>query len=140
MHLQARCQTSASPPDVEKLLRRVRDAGVNLQAVGGSDVEFGGEIALVPEHGQEDALMDALAPYKPRLLSTDDPDSGLTLCLADNQSGGLHACLEQTAADNLNRGRIIRDILIGVQSDDDRQNNRVPIQIYSVAIRTPGNL
>ena len=94
MHLQARCQTSASPPDVEKLLRRVRDAGVNLQAVGGSDVEFGGEIALVPEHGQEDALMDALAPYKPRLLSTDDPDSGLTLCLADNQSGGLHACLE----------------------------------------------
>ena len=48
MHMPIRCHPVASPPDVDKLLSRLADAGVNLVAVGGSDRRVGGEFALVP--------------------------------------------------------------------------------------------
>lgn len=136
MHLQVRCLPKSSPADVEKALRKVKNAGVNLIGIGGSDLEFGGELALVPEHGQEDALMTALAAYSPRLLDSNDPDSGLTLCIVGHRSGGLHDCLTSTASSNVDRGRIIRDILIGVPDADQQAVNEVPVQIYSEAVKT----
>ena len=135
MHLQVRCLPKSSPADVEKALRKVKNAGINLVGIGGSDLEFGGELALVPEHGQEDALMSALAAYHPRLLDVDDPESGLTLCIVGNRSGGLHDCLVDTASVNLERGRIIRDILIGVPDADQQSRNEVPVQIYSEPVK-----
>lgn len=140
MHLQVRCVPKSSPPDVEKVLGLLAQAGINLIGVGGSDLEFGGELALVPEHGQEQQALDALAAFHPRLIDADDPESGLTLCLAEHQSGGLHACLQAIATDNLGRGRIIRDILIGVPDDAQLAARQVPVQIYSEAVRTPQNL
>src|SRR5204863_3350407 len=64
MHLQMRTAPVSSPPDVELLLRRLKDDGVDLQAVGGSDVEFGGEIALVPKDGHEDQARTTLQRFK----------------------------------------------------------------------------
>lgn len=136
MHLQVRFQPASSPADVEKALRKVKNAGLNLVGIGGSDLEFGGELALVPEHDQEDALMRALAAYRPRLLDADDPESGLTLCIVSHQSGGLHECLVKTAINNIERGRIIRDILIGVPDMDQQARNEVPVQIYSEPVKT----
>ena len=54
MHLQIRLKPATSPPDVEQLLRRLKEANVNLRGVGGSDVEFGGEFAFAVDDGQED--------------------------------------------------------------------------------------
>jgi hypothetical protein len=136
MHLQVRCNPKKSPPDVEKLLAAVAAAGVNLVAIGGSNVEFGGELALVAEDGQEQALLAAVAEYQPRLLDVDDPDSGLTLCEVDNRAGALHRCLRDTAADNLTRGRIIRDILVGIPDADQRDRGVIPVHIYSEEVRT----
>lgn len=136
MHLQVRFAPKTSPADVEKALRKVKNAGINLVGIGGSDLEFGGELALVPEHGQEDALMRALAAYNPRLLDSNDPDSGLTLCVVGHRSGGLHDCLANTANSNVERGRIIRDILIGVPDADQQAANEVPVQIYSEPVKT----
>jgi hypothetical protein len=125
-----------SPADVEKVLRKVKNAGINLVAIGGSDLEFGGELALVPEHDQETALMDTLAAYHPRLLRVDDPDSGLTLCIVGHHAGGLHDCLAATALSNVSTSRIIRDITIGVPDADQQSRNEVPVQIYSELVKT----
>ena len=136
MHLQVRFFPKASPPDVEKVLDRLAKAGVNLVGIGGSDVEVGGELAVVPEHGHEDKAMRALAPYHPRTIDSDDPESGLTLCIVDHQPGALHRCLRDVARRNLARGWVIRDILIGVPDDAQREARQVPVQIYCEAVRT----
>ena len=140
MHLQVRLFPAASPPDVEKVLGLLEAAGVNLLGAGGSNVEFGGELALVPEDGQEDLVMSTLSDYNPRLLSAEDADSGLTLCLAQHQSGGLHACLADASARNLETGRIIRDVVIVVPDDAQHAAHQVPVQIYSEEVRTPQSM
>jgi len=134
MHLQVRFVAKSSPWDVEKVLGRLAAKGVNLVGVGGSDVEFGGELAIVPEEGHEDLALEVLRPYGPRVLHVDDPDSGLRLCLLDNKAGALHECLRDIAADNLQQGRIIRDILVGVPSKE--HPGKVPVHVYSELIRT----
>jgi hypothetical protein len=132
MHLQVRLKPAISPPDVEQLLRHLKDADVNLRGVGGSDVEFGGELAFAVDDGQEDRAKAALdaAGYRYRVLEA-GVDPGLTLCWLDNVPGALHACLEGIASANLDDGRIIRDMLIGVPEED----GRVPVQIYSEEVR-----
>jgi hypothetical protein len=131
--MQIRCHPVASPPDVDKLLGLLAEAGVDLQAVGGSDVEFGGEFAFVPKDGHEDTarrvLVDGRYPF--RELFVDDPDSGLRFCLADDRAGGLHACLEESATLNLDKGWKIRDVLVGVPDADQFQNGKVPVHVYS---------
>ena len=138
MHLQMRTAPVSSPPDVELLLRRLKDDGVDLQAVGGSDVEFGGEIAIVPKDGQEDQARMTLQRfgYPFREVHVDE-DAGLDLCEVGNEVGGLHGCLKSVAQKNLDKGRIIRDITVGVPDDDQRSRGVIPIHIYSEEVRTP---
>lgn len=133
MHMQIRCHPVASPPDVDLLLSRLADAGVNLIAVGGSDVEFGGELALVPQEDQEELAVSVLNEfnYPNRSLFVDDPDSGLRLCLASHRSGGLHACLAEASLANQSSGRKIRDVLIGVPDEAQFRDRIIPVQIYS---------
>jgi len=133
VHMQIRCNPVASPPDVDLLLSRLADAGVNLVAVGGSDVEFGGELALVPEDGQEDLATRVLDEfgYPHRELYKDDPDSGLRLCLATHESGGLHRCLQEASIANRDRGWKIRDILVGVPDEEQFAAKIIPVQVYS---------
>ena len=133
MHMQIRCNPVASPPDVDLLLGRLAEAGVNLVAVGGSDVEFGGELALVPEDGQESLAIDVLDrfEYPHRELFVDNPDSGLRLCMASHESGGLHRCLQDASIENRERGWKIRDILVGVPDEDEFEAKKIPVHIYS---------
>jgi hypothetical protein len=139
MHLQVRCAPKLSPPDAEKALRAIKDAGISLRGVGGSNIELGGEMAFAPNDDDGPALLDALAAYKPRLLNAEEPDSELTLCLVDDRPGGLHDCLADTAEANLSRGRVIRDILVLVPDSDQQRARQVPVQIYSEEIRTQAN-
>ncbi|HET7474034.1 MAG TPA: hypothetical protein VFJ71_12975 [Candidatus Limnocylindrales bacterium] len=138
MHLQIRVNPAASPPDVHKLLGRLAEGGVNLVAIGGSNVEFGGELAIVPQDGHEDATYAVLDKFKYgyRVLSVDG-DDGLALCEVPNKVGGLHGCLEDLARDNRARGRIIRDIVIGVPDDTMRARQVVPVQVYSQSGSNP---
>ncbi len=140
MHLQVRCQPKSSPADVDKVLELVAGAGIDLVAVGGSDLEFGGELALVPEHGKHLALLDTLAAYHPRLLDSRKRSSGLTFDHADHKAGGLRAVVARVSEENLATGRIIRDILIGVQDDAERAARKVPVQIYSEVVRSVAGL
>jgi hypothetical protein len=133
VHMQIRCKPVASPPDVDLLLSRLAEAGVNLVAVGGSDVEFGGELALVPEDGQEDlaiGVLDEFA-YPHRELFVDDPDSGLRLCMASHESGGLHRCLQDASIENRDKGWKIRDILVGVPDEEEFRAKKIPVHVYS---------
>jgi hypothetical protein len=141
MHLQMRARPVASPPDVELLLRRLAEAGVNLAAVGGSDVEFGGELVIVPDDGQEDAARAVLNSfgYPFREVHVRD-DVGLDLCEVGDQPGGLHGCLKNVAQKNLENGRIIRDITVGVPDDDQRSRGVIPVHIFSEEIRSPANV
>jgi hypothetical protein len=141
MHLQMRTAPVSSPPDVELLLRRLKDDGVNLQAVGGSNVEYGGELAIVPDDGHEDQARATLRRfnYPFREIHVDE-DAGLDLCEVGDEVGGLHGCLKTVAQKNLERGRIIRDITVGVPDDDQRSRGVIPIHIFSEEIRTPNSV
>lgn len=129
MHLQLRSTTKASPPDVEKFLRRLKDEGVNISWVGGTNPEFGGEFVLALEDDQRGAATRALdknAKYEYRILEA-GVDPGLTLRWLDNAVGALHAVVVEVAAENRKSGRRIRDVLVGVQ----RADGKTPVQIYS---------
>jgi hypothetical protein len=141
MHLQMRAKPVSSPPDVELLLRRLRDDGVNLQAIGGSNVEFGGELVIVPHDEDEQKARDSLNRwnYPFREIHVDE-DVGLDLCEVGDQPGGLHGCLMNIAQTNLERGRIIRDITVGVPDADQLARNVIPVHIFSEEIRTAANV
>jgi len=115
--------------------RRLAEAGVNISAAGGSDLEFGGELAFAVDHGSEEAAQKVLDRYKYpyRVIGEDDPS--LTVCWMVNKPGELHRCIAEVAEANLKSGRIIRDLIIGVPDGD-----RVPVQIYSEEVRTPQTL
>jgi hypothetical protein len=129
MHLQVRSSTKASPADVEKFLRRLKEGGVNISGAGGTNPEFGGEFALALEDDQRDAAKKALdrpPKYEYRILEY-GVDPGLTLRSLVNEVGALHAVVAEVAAENRKSGRKIRDVLIGVQGED----GKTPVQIYS---------
>lgn len=141
MHMQLRCVPAASAPDVAKLLAVLADAKINLVTIGGSDVEFGGELALVPSDGQEDLALQVLRDngYNVRPVHKDDPDSGLTVCEVDDKPGKLLECLAAVSSANLDRGRIIRDILVGPAMTEPGHEGKIPVQIYSAEIRSKAN-
>lgn len=129
MHLQIRCNPTASPPDVEKFLQRLAKAGVNIRGAGGSNAEFGGEFAVALEDDQRTKATDALdqAPkYQYKLLEA-GVDPGLTLCWVKDEAGSLlKDCIAGVADANRKSGRKIRDVLIGV-----KEAKGVPVQVYS---------
>jgi hypothetical protein len=145
MHKQIRVRPTASPPDLERLLRFLKDEpvsgdeaedgvardGVNIVAVGGGDVELGEEFVFAVQEGHEAAAARALEKggYHPTFLSADDGD--FALHWLTNEPGQLHAAVASVASENLERGKVIKDIAIGVP-----ENGKVPVQIYSIDIRT----
>jgi hypothetical protein len=121
MHQQIRLAVPASsPPNLESVLQVLEDAGVNIIAVGGSNVEHGGEFGFAVDHDQQEAALKVLedARLRPHLVD-------VTVCLLENRPGALRDCIT-----NANRGhrpgRLIRDIAIGVPDAD----GRIPVQIY----------
>jgi hypothetical protein len=130
MHQQVRVSARLSPPDLEKLLKVIEDAGINIAAAGGGNLEFNGEFAFAVDHGSERKTIDALnaAGYSPRLIAEDDPR--LTVRWLTNRPGELRKAVAEVAAENLDRGRIIQDLIVG--SEDDRFG----VQIYSEEVRT----
>jgi len=121
MHQQIRLAVPASsPPNLEKVLQVLEDAGINVIAVGGSNVEHGGEFGFAVDHDQQEAALTVLraAHLRPHLVD-------VTLCLLDNRPGALRDCI--TNANQGHRpGRLIRDLAVGVPEAD----GRVPVQVY----------
>ncbi|MBA2380792.1 MAG: hypothetical protein H0V73_01660 [Chloroflexi bacterium] len=117
-----------------KLLKVLADKPVNLVAVGGSDLEFGGEMAIVVPDGDETGVRDYLRDKgypDARIVDKDDPESGLTVCEVLDEPGKLHECLTGISSANLDRGRVIRDMLVGPSFLDKDGVRKVPVQIYS---------
>jgi hypothetical protein len=136
MHKQLRVVPIASPPDLEKLLGRLRDADINIAGAGGSNVEYGGEFAFAVDDGTEDQAVEVLKSngYRYRLFEYPvDPE--LTVCWVENRPGTLHECVAGVAAANLEKGRIIRDIVIGIDGDKG-----LAAQIFSEEVRTPASM
>jgi hypothetical protein len=131
MHQQIRVVPAASSSDLAKLLDVLTKANVNLAAAGGGDIELGEEFAFATTDGQEQTAMDALAKdYHPRLLKEEDGD--FKLCWLTNEPGQLLSCIRQATEENLERGRKVKDILIGVEPE----NGLIGVQVYSVEPET----
>jgi hypothetical protein len=135
MHQQIRTAPTTSPPDIEKLLERLKDGGVNIAAAGGGNLEFGGEFAFAVDDGMEDDAIRVLEKfgYPYRVIPEGDPR--LTVCSMENRKGELHRCISRVAEENLKSGRIIRDLIIGAPESDEKPI-RVPVQIFSEEVRT----
>jgi hypothetical protein len=136
MHQQLRVAPVASPPDLEKLLGVLEQAGVNIIAAGGGGLELGSEFAFAPDDDDVETAWDALvnAGYQPRRLLV---DKDYKLCWLTNDPGQLKSCISEVAQENIARGRVIQDILIGVERDE---KGRIPVQVYSVEVKTAASL
>ncbi len=123
MHQQVRLSPALSPPDLERVLKLVADAGINILAVGGSNLEHGGEFAFAVDPDRQQAVVDLLQAngYKPRVADIE------LFWLTANEPGQLLRCVQQVAAANKTSGKGIQDIAIGAPASD----GRIPIQIYS---------
>jgi hypothetical protein len=123
MHQQVRLSPALSPPDLARVLEIVADAGINIVAVGGSNLEHGGEFAFsVEDDATTQKVVDLLRSkgYKPRLADVE-------LFWLTNQPGQLLAKVREVAAGNKASGKAIQDIAIGPPGPD----GRVRVEIYS---------
>ena len=122
MHQQIRTPTTQSPADLGRVLKVIADAGINVLAAGGSNVEAGGEFAFGVADADEERTVAVLAAagYTPRLVD-------VHTCYLANRPGELHRCVAEAARANRPAGRVVIDIAIGVQLPD----GTVPVQIYS---------
>jgi hypothetical protein len=135
MHQQIRVVPEASSSDLAKLLGVLAEAGVNLAAAGGGDIELGAEFAFATTEGQEQTAMNALAKdYRPRLLKEEDGD--FKLCWLTNDPGQLLSCIQKATEENRERGRKVKDILIGVEPD---KQGRIGVQVYSIEPEMEGS-
>jgi hypothetical protein len=140
MHQQIRSVPALSPPSVEAFLAVLAEAGVNLLAVGGGDLESGGEIAIAVSHREQQAALDSLqaAGYAAREVDVDHQ-------VISNRAGALHAFIAKVAAENERKGFVIKDITVGLPDPDveaegdagsgddgDLAAPRVLVQAYSV--------
>jgi hypothetical protein len=131
MHQQIRTTAKTSAPDIELLLRRLKDGGVNLAAAGGGNLEFSGQFAFAVHDGMEDAAIGVLKEFKYKYDVIKEDDPRLTLCWMEDEVGELHRCIAGVAEANLKSGRIIRDLIIGAP-----EGKKVPVQIFSEEVRT----
>jgi hypothetical protein len=123
MHQQIRLVTRLSPPDLAAALQVVADAGINILAVGGSNLEHGGEFGFAVAHEDQAAAVAALEAkrYRPRAVD-------VTVCwITKNEPGQLLECVRTASNANKGTGKAIRDIAIGVADDQ----GRIPVQIFS---------
>jgi hypothetical protein len=130
VHMQIRVKIPGqSPPSVATLLGLLASEGVNLRGAGGSNVEFDGEFAIALDHEHETAAFRVLDNngYTYRTFDK-DKNPELTLCWLADDPGQLHDCVLGTERENLDKKRSIRDILIGVATDEG-----IPVQIFSEA-------
>ena len=132
MHQQIRTAPTTSPADIERLLERLKDGGVNIAAAGGGNLEFGGQFAFAPHDGHEEAAKQVLERYGYKYDVIEEDDPRLTICVMEDKVGELHRCIKGASDANLDSGRIIRDLIIGAPDKD----KRVPVQIFSEEIRT----
>ena len=109
MHLQVRTAPKSSPPDVEKLLGRLAEAGVNLVAVGGSNVEFGGE----RDSYRQIAIVQA-----------NEPDSDRRYAIEEARNGVLEAELNPLHVAILERAHELADGAGAVVDGDDHGKSR----------------
>ena len=127
MHKQIRVDPRLSPPDVTAVLTLLAEHGINLLGAGGSDLELGGEFAFAVDHEQQveaEGVLDS-AHYSFRVFDA-EKDPELKLCWLQNEPGQLWACVRGVSEENLANKRKIRDILIGVQTDEG-----IPVQVFS---------
>jgi hypothetical protein len=131
MHQQIRTSAKTSAADIEKLLKRLKDADVNIAGAGGGNLEFGGEFAFAVHDGMEAAAIRVLKEHGYKYEVIEEGDPRLTVCWMKDEVGELHRCIQGVSEANLKSGRIIRDLIIGAP-----ENNKVPVQIFSEEVRT----
>jgi hypothetical protein len=130
-HMQIRSRPASTPHDLEKFLRPLAEAGVNIIAAGGSSIELDGEIGISVAHEDFDEAERVLqeAGYVVERAEVYE-------CWMDNVPGELRRCIAEASAENLESGRVIKDIAIGVPREED---GRMLVQVYSVDVRTQVN-
>ena len=141
MHIQFLSNAVASPQDVTRLFYRLAEAGVNVAAVGGSNVERGGMVAFAVADGDEAAVRGVMNEHHYQFEEINsDNDPRLAVCSITDDPGSLYECLRVVAEGNLAAGRVIRHILVGVpRAAEPSKPGTIPVQVFSEIVRTPIN-
>ena len=122
MHQQIRVHVPASsPPSLETVLGVLAAANINILAVGGSNMEHGGEFGFAVDHAQQDDAVLALQTAHIRHRVVD-----VTVCEVENRPGALLECIRDANGTKRPAGLLIRDIAIGVPDDA----GRVMVQVF----------
>jgi hypothetical protein len=149
MHIQANLTPSASPADLEALLRLLAEPGgnmdpINIEGVSGAHVETGGKIVFSFDHDRRADVEALLSGYKDLEIIEGDlgrindaphlvgDDSELYVRVLDgNTPGQLLAAVSGASSTNLQNSRLIRHLLVG-QETGGQQRWYVQIRFQEV--------
>ncbi len=133
MHIQAKAKIAASPPDLEKFVRTLSEPEtpsgeptrlpINIEGVGGTELETGGDFIFSFDHDRVDDLLKFLsdAGYdEPEIRNADNGDFFLQP-LDANAPGQLLAAIQAATVQNLSEGRLIKHVVIGQETQDDHR-------------------
>jgi hypothetical protein len=136
MHIQASTTSSASPADLEKLLRLLAEPPggqdpINIEGVSGAHIETGGKFVFSFDHDRRADVEAILADYRdleivegnfdlvespPSLVANDDELH--VRVLEANTPGALLAAIQGASSVNLPSNRLVRHVLIGQETQE----------------------
>jgi hypothetical protein len=133
MHIQAKAKIAASPPDLEKFVKALSEPEtppgepdrlpINIEGVGGTELETGGDFIFSFDHDRVDDLRTYLrdAGYEePEIRDAERGDFFLRV-LDANEPGQLLAAIQAATLQNLSEGRLIKHVVIGQETQTDQR-------------------
>jgi hypothetical protein len=143
MHAQAKSDTSASPPDLEKFLKVLAEptqpdpqnptrTPINIEGITGTDYELGGEFVFSVEHGRE---ADAQAWLEEAGYTVEFDEDIVSVDFQGNGPGKLHEIVREHSGSQLNNGKVVKHVLFG-EFTGDPGHYYVQIKFKEVRQRT----
>lgn len=130
-HLQVRSSTRRSPADADGVLDVLRQAGVNILAVTGSNIEAEGEIGLMLGHEDVEPAHRELnrAGYRARIVG---PQDGLYEGVVEDRVGGLLEALRE--ARRAHPRGLILDLAVGLAPQERRSKDGATVRGYPLQV------
>lgn len=144
MHIQARATPAASPPDLDGFFTPLSApddnvAGrqrINIEGISGDYLETGGELFFTFDHDRVDDVRDWLEEKGYTNIAFLERDVDFFQAeLPANEPGHLLEAIRAATSQNLAKGRLIRNVLIGQES---QAPNRFYVNITFQEVKLPG--
>jgi hypothetical protein len=132
MHIQARAKAARSAPDLDAFFTVLSDPAtpdhpdrepINIEGVAGDDLETSGYVTFSFDHDRVDDVVAWLAEagYRDVVIQNAEHGDFFQAVMAD-EPGQLLAAIRAATALNLAQGKIIKTMVIGLETQSDKRS------------------